>query len=93
MKARVRLAMGDPHKALLVPEPTLKSDQGTRFVFIVNDRNVVDCRGVEIGGLQDDGLRVITKGVTAEDWVVTSGLEQIQQGMTVTPERTERRAK
>ncbi len=87
MTVDVRVAIGGPHKALLVPEQLRGSDGDGRIVFVVNDRNGIERRDVVIGGLEDDGLRVITKGVTAEDWVVTSGVRKWQPGMTVTPEK------
>ena len=46
MFARVRLTESDPHKALLVPEKALLSDQGTTFLFVVNKQNVAERRKV-----------------------------------------------
>jgi RND family efflux transporter MFP subunit len=99
MFARVRLAMGEPHKALLVPERSLQNDQGQKFVFIVNDQNIAERRNVETGPLQDDRLRAVMKGVKADEWVVTSDMQKVwpgmsaMPGMTVTPEKTEIRTK
>ncbi len=87
MYVRVRLAISAPHKALLVPERSLGSDQGRRFLFVVGDQNVAEYREVETGPLQEDELRVVTKGVTADDWVVISNLQQVRPGIAVTPER------
>ena len=50
--------------ALLVPETALGSDQGGRYVLIVNKDNVVEQRKVEIGPLVDT-MRVIESGLTA----------------------------
>ena len=86
MFLRVRLAVSDPYKALLVPETSLTNDQGQRFVLVVNDQNVVQRRNVEVGQRQDDGLRVVTKGLTADDWVITAGLI-VAPGTTVKPEK------
>jgi RND family efflux transporter MFP subunit len=51
MFARVRLLVGSPHKALLIPEQALGSDQGRRFVFVIDKRNTVERRFVETGQL------------------------------------------
>ena len=35
MFARIRVPMGNPHEAILVPEEALGSDQGSKFVYVV----------------------------------------------------------
>jgi multidrug efflux system membrane fusion protein len=84
---RVRLPIGPAHHALLVAESALATDQGLKFVYVVGDDNVVQYRRVQVGPLQDDGLRVIEDGLQPEDWVVTSGLQLIRAKQEVTPER------
>ena len=72
MFARVRLLVGSPHKALLIPEESLGSDQGRRFVFVVIDKkNTAERRDVEIGQLVGN-FRVIRAGLTVDDWVIDS---------------------
>ena len=53
---------GEPQNALLVPDAAIGSDQGGRYVLVVNKDNVVEQRKVEIGPLVDD-MRVIDKGL------------------------------
>jgi hypothetical protein len=53
----------------------------------VNSQNVVELRSVELGGKENDGQRVVQKGLTAEDWVVVSDLRGLRPGMTVKPKR------
>ena len=84
------LAIGAPHKALVVPERSLGSDQGRKYVFVVTDLNVAERRDVEAGPLQEDETRAISKGLSADDWVITSGLQQLKPGTTVTPEKAPR---
>jgi len=89
MFVRVRLITSPPHKALLVPDRAIGSDQGQKFVFIVTDQNTVQRRAIETGN-QDDGMRVVEKGLTADDWVIEKGLltlrgEQLENGTTVKP--------
>ena len=71
--------------ALLVPDVALGSDQGGRYVLIVNQDNVVEQRKVEIGALVD-GMRVIAKGITASDRVVVSGILRAIPGNKVDPQ-------
>lgn len=82
---RVRIPVGPPHPALLVSERAIGSDQGKKFVFIVNDKNLVDYRPVELGSLQN-GLREVRKGLTKDDRLITVGLQRVRPGMTVDPQ-------
>jgi RND family efflux transporter MFP subunit len=56
---RVRIPIGEPHQALLVPQAAVGTDQGKKFLYVVNDKNVVEYRPVELGAVQPNGLQVI----------------------------------
>ena len=56
--ARVRVPVGMPHKALLVTDRAIDTDQGQKIVYVVNDKNEVVSRPVRLGALHD-GLRAI----------------------------------
>lgn len=79
MFARIWLPIGDPHEAILISEVALGSDQGQKFVYVVDDQNKVSYRRVEIGSLHQ-GLRVIEKGLKVGEQVVLSGLQKIRAG-------------
>jgi RND family efflux transporter MFP subunit len=83
MFARVRLATSAPHKALLVPETAIGSDQGRRYVFVVDDRDVLERRPVKLG-LSQDGLREVLEGLTAGDRVAVD-LTKARQRTTIRP--------
>jgi membrane fusion protein, multidrug efflux system len=87
MFVRVRLPIGKPHDAVLVIDRAIGSDQGIKYVYVVDDKNVVQQQRVETGALQEDGLRVIDSGLTATQWVVIGGLQQVRPRMTITPDR------
>src|SRR5262249_60944058 len=59
------------------------SDQGLKFVYVVDSENKVQQRRIETGPLQEDGLRVITSGLKPEDWVVVGGIQQVRPRMTI----------
>jgi RND family efflux transporter MFP subunit len=84
MFVRIRVPIGDPHSSLLITEQALGSDQGQKFVYVVNSKNEVAYRRVEVGMLQD-GLRVIQKGLAAGERVVVSGLQRIRPGIKIEP--------
>src|SRR5262245_15032928 len=77
---RVRVPIGQPHDALLVPERALGTDQGRKFVYVVNSRNEVEYRPVKPGPLHE-GLRVIEQGLAADERVIVSGLQRVRPGV------------
>ena len=79
MFARIRVPIGEPHRAILVPEEALGSDQGQKFLYVVNGDNEATYRRVQVGSLHD-GLRVIKSGLTEEDRVILDGLQRIKPG-------------
>jgi RND family efflux transporter MFP subunit len=83
---RLRLPVGDPHKAVLVNERALGTDQGQRFLYVVNDGNEVVQRPVTVGTLRD-GMRVIQEGARAGEWVIVNGLQRVRPGVKVEPKR------
>jgi RND family efflux transporter MFP subunit len=81
---RVRVPLEQSPDALLVPDVALATDQGGRYVLVVNKDNVVEQRKVETGQLDGD-LRVIEKGLGPEDHVVVAGLLRAIPGQKVDP--------
>jgi RND family efflux transporter MFP subunit len=82
--ARVRLLIGQTHRALLVTERAIDTDQGQKIVYVVNDKNEVVSRPISLGALHD-GLRVIEEGVQPGERVIVNGLLQVRPGITVEP--------
>ena len=62
------------------------TDQGRNHVFVASDRGIVEQRKVKLG-VRHDGLRAVTEGLKENAWVVVDGIETVQAGMTVKPER------
>jgi RND family efflux transporter MFP subunit len=85
---RLRLPIGDPAHSLLVSERAIGTDQGNKYVLVVNDQNVVEYRAVKLGPLSD-GLRVIREGLKPGERVITAGLQRARPGITVKPQEAE----
>jgi multidrug efflux system membrane fusion protein len=83
MFVRIRLPIGEAHPAVLVIDRAISSDQGIKYVYAIDKEKRVQYRRVTTGALQDDGLRVITEGLSAEDSVVVGGLQQVRPKMQV----------
>jgi multidrug efflux system membrane fusion protein len=80
--ANVRVPAGLPVESLLVPEVAIGSDQGRKFVYLVNQDNIVETRSVKTGR-QHGALRSILEGLAAQDRVVVNGLMMIRPGAKV----------
>jgi multidrug efflux pump subunit AcrA (membrane-fusion protein) len=81
---RVRVAADDLN-SLLVPDAALGSDQGGRYVLVVNKDNVVEQRTVTTGPKVGD-LRAIDSGLKPDDRVVVSGILRAIPGQKVDPQ-------
>lgn len=60
---RVQVPLGQPTDSLLVSERALGTDQGQKFLMVVNKidgKNVAEYRPVAIGPMQKGGLRVVS---------------------------------
>jgi multidrug efflux system membrane fusion protein len=86
MFVRVRLPIGQPHQALLVIDRAIGSEQGQKFVYIVDADSKVQYRRLTTGSLQPDGLRVITQGLNPDDSVLVGGIQQVRPQMQIQPE-------
>jgi RND family efflux transporter MFP subunit len=87
MRARVRIPVGDPHKAILVTERAVGNDQGRKFLYVVNDKKVVERRDVKLGRLAD-GMQVILEGLKPDDWVIVNGIQRVRDAMEVEPKQS-----
>lgn len=82
--AHVRVPVSAPHKAVLVSDRVLDTDQGQKILYIVGDDNKVVVRPVRVGALHD-GLREIVDGLKPGERVIVNGLQQIRPGVMVEP--------
>ncbi len=73
MFARVRVPVSAPHKALLVSDRAIGTSQGQRFVLVVNDKDEVESRIVQVGQMQGElrevyrTRKVVEPGATGAD--------------------------
>ncbi|MGE5306276.1 MAG: efflux RND transporter periplasmic adaptor subunit [Alphaproteobacteria bacterium] len=89
-RTRVRIPFGDPYQALLVPDTAILTDQDKKYVFLLNEKNVVYRRDIKPGRLLEDGMRVVNpveKGqeIKPSDWVILVGLQRARINNPVEP--------
>ena len=83
--ARVRLVVGAPVPALLLPDTAVLPDQSQHLVMTVAPDGTVVPKQVEIGELRG-GLRVIRSGLTPNDQVIIQGIPHAAPGAKVAPQ-------
>jgi len=88
---RVRVPALQKRDALLVPGEAVSFDQQGEYVLVVNNRNVVERRGVKTG-FQVGSMLVITEGLKPDDLVIVEGVLQAIPGRVVTPQRAAKNA-
>jgi RND family efflux transporter MFP subunit len=83
---RIRVPALQQRDALLVPGDAVSFDQQGEFVLVVNEKNVVERRGVKTGP-QVGELLVIGEGLKPDDLVIVEGGLQAIPGRTVNPQQ------
>jgi multidrug efflux system membrane fusion protein len=82
--ARVRVAGATPYRAALVADKVISSQQGLKFAFVVKPDNTVERRTLETGPIFE-GKRIVKHGLKDGEKVVSTRLQLLQAGMSVTP--------
>jgi RND family efflux transporter MFP subunit len=95
-RVRVRLPIGQPYTALLIPDSAILADQDKRYVLIADAEQNVRRRNVIPGKLTDDGLRaiepadVLASSESAEEWrVVVDNLQRVRINYPVDPQTSD----
>jgi multidrug efflux pump subunit AcrA (membrane-fusion protein) len=84
MFVRIRFPASPKYTALLVPQESIGTDQGRKFVYIVAADGTADYRLVEPGALQSDGWRTVRGQIKAGENVIVDGLMKARPGEKVT---------
>jgi membrane fusion protein, multidrug efflux system len=77
-----RLLVSTVRDAILIPAAGLQRSQQGSFVYVVKPDKTVEMRPVTVGAVQGDVI-AISKGLAANDLVVTDGVDKLQQGSHV----------
>jgi RND family efflux transporter MFP subunit len=88
MRARVRLPVGKPHKVHIVPESAIGTDQGRKFVYVVNSQDIVERHDVKVGRIIES-MQVIEGGLKPDAWVIVNGIQRVRDGIKVVPRHPE----
>jgi len=83
---RIRVAGSPLTPALLVSDRAVGTDQGQKYVLVVDKDNVVVVKPVVLGP-EAEGLRVVRTGLTADDQVIINGIVNARPGSKVSPQQ------
>jgi multidrug efflux system membrane fusion protein len=82
---RIRVGGSPLHSALLVSDRAVGTDQGQKYLLVVDKDNVVVVKPVELGP-EAEGLRVVRSGITADDQIIINGIVNARPGSKVSPQ-------
>jgi membrane fusion protein (multidrug efflux system) len=82
----LRVVIEDKHPAMMlaVQQSAIALDQTGTFVYVVNDKNVVEQRTIK-PSVSRDGLTGVESGLKAGDKVIVQGQQKVRPGMVVSP--------
>jgi multidrug efflux system membrane fusion protein len=83
----VRLILSVHKGAPTVPAQTVQDGPNGRYAYVIKEDNTVERRTVEVSAVQD-GIAVITKGLSIGDRVVVDGQYRLTNGARVKVEAT-----
>ena len=72
---RVEMKFKKPHKAMLLPSELILRDLAGPYVYVVNDKDMLEQRRISEGLELTNGVTVIEKGLNVGDRVLTSNLQ------------------
>lgn len=85
MYVTVSLPYGANPRAVLVKDASIATDQIGKYMYLVNDSNIIVKRRIEVGEIFRDSLRVINKGIEPGDKYITRALLTVRAGEPVKP--------
>jgi RND family efflux transporter MFP subunit len=85
VRVRVPQPKQQPGNALWVDETAIGQNQLGEYLLILGKDNVVEQRQIKTGQ-SESGLKVVESGLTANDKVITGGIQRAVPGQKVNPE-------
>ena len=84
--AEAKITSGTTNAPLL-PQSAILSDDAGKYVYVVNAKNLVERRAVQIGDISEDGV-AITQGLNGQEAVVLSAGPFLNPGQKILPRRS-----
>ena len=85
IRARLDNPKGILKSGLYVSIPLPYGKQMGKYVYVVNDSDIVHYRHIETGQLIGDSLRQIKQGLSPQERYATKALMKVRNGMRINP--------
>jgi multidrug efflux system membrane fusion protein len=79
MFARVAVGGGAAHRAILIDDRAISTDQAKKYVLVLDGKDHAQYREIA-PGLMVDGLRVVDSGLKPGERIVVNGLQRVHPG-------------
>jgi len=85
MFGKARISGSEEHKALMIPDEIIGTNQSLRYVYVLDEEHKVSSRNLTLGPLHSNGLRIVRSGIQPKDQLIINNLQKIRPGMPVSP--------
>ncbi|MEG2339260.1 MAG: efflux RND transporter periplasmic adaptor subunit [Odoribacter sp.] len=85
MYVKITVPYKEVFNALLIPETSIGTNQGGRYIYTVGSDNKINLQPVKVGILTPNNRREIIHGVTPDSRYVVEALISVRPGMSVKP--------
>jgi multidrug efflux system membrane fusion protein len=79
---RVRIPGSGKYVAQLISDKAIGMDQGKKFVMVLTKDNKAEYKPITTGPMHE-GLRIVTGGLSQQDWVIVNGVQFVRPGVEV----------
>ena len=86
---QVRIPIEKPKPQLTLPDTAIQYDQMGAYVLALDSESKVIVKRIVLGPL-DEGIRAVTEGISAQDTIIVSGLQNATPGRPVSPQLSEK---
>ena len=75
--AHIKLGGASETDELLITDRAVGTDQNKKFVLVVGEGNKAEHREVTLGGITDEGLRIVLSGLKPGEQIIVSGMQRV----------------
>jgi len=79
MYANIQMANPDEMKTLIVPQSSIGTDQDRKFVYIVDDQNIVQYKQVKLGEKTEKGISIVS-GLMGGERIIVKDIRKFKSG-------------
>ncbi len=85
MFGRLRIAPIPEYDAVTLDDRLIMSERDKKYVYLVGNENKAEKRYIRLGGLSEQGARIVKSGLQANEQVVAGNIQMIRPGMALQP--------